>query len=106
MTRWGLLAVSVWLLLLALPAGAGELRITVKGISSSNGAILIGLYDSAESFDRAIALSDKEGFLNDPVRVAGGALAKNDEKYMPPEVAAALKKSGHWQETAGQKVVQ
>jgi uncharacterized protein (DUF2141 family) len=77
MTRWGLLAVSVWLLLLALPAGAGELRITVKGISSSNGAILIGLYDSAESFDRAIALSDKEGFLNDPVRVAGGALRAN-----------------------------
>src|SRR5260221_11174401 len=77
MTRWGLLAVSVWLLLLALPAGAGELRVTVKGISSSNGAILIGLYDSAESFDRAIALSDKEGFLNDPVRVAGGALRAN-----------------------------
>jgi cytochrome c-type biogenesis protein CcmE len=28
-------------------------------------------------------------------------LAKHDENYMPPEVAAALKKSGHWQETAG-----
>ena len=25
-------------------------------------------------------------------------LAKHDEKYMPPEVAAALKKSGHWQD--------
>ena len=25
-------------------------------------------------------------------------LAKHDENYMPPEVADALKKSGHWQE--------
>jgi len=25
-------------------------------------------------------------------------LAKHDERYMPPEVAEALKKSGHWQE--------
>ena len=29
-------------------------------------------------------------------------LAKHDETYMPPEVAAALKKSGRWQETEGQ----
>jgi cytochrome c-type biogenesis protein CcmE len=28
-------------------------------------------------------------------------LAKHDEKYMPPEVVDALKRSGHWQE--GQK---
>jgi cytochrome c-type biogenesis protein CcmE len=27
-------------------------------------------------------------------------LAKHDERYMPPEVVAALKKSGHWQEGA------
>jgi cytochrome c-type biogenesis protein CcmE len=32
------------------------------------------------------------------VFVASTILAKHDEKYMPPEVAAALKKSGHWQE--------
>jgi len=25
-------------------------------------------------------------------------LAKHDEKYMPPEVAKALKESGRWQE--------
>jgi cytochrome c-type biogenesis protein CcmE len=31
------------------------------------------------------------------VFVATEVLAKHDEKYMPPEVAAALKKSGHWQ---------
>ena len=28
---------------------------------------------------------------------ASEVLAKHDEKYMPPEVADALKKSGHWQ---------
>lgn len=29
--------------------------------------------------------------------IASNVLAKHDEKYMPPEVAAALKKSGNWQ---------
>lgn len=29
---------------------------------------------------------------------ATSVLAKHDEKYMPPEVAAALRKSGHWQD--------
>jgi cytochrome c-type biogenesis protein CcmE len=31
---------------------------------------------------------------------ASQVLAKHDERYMPPEVVAALKKSGHWQEGA------
>jgi cytochrome c-type biogenesis protein CcmE len=30
--------------------------------------------------------------------IASEVLAKHDEKYMPPEVVAALKKSGRWQE--------
>jgi len=30
--------------------------------------------------------------------VATEVLAKHDEKYMPPEVVQALKKSGRWQE--------
>ena len=38
-----------------------------------------------------------EGFLNaDGVFVAAEVLAKHDENYMPPEVADALKKAGHW----------
>ncbi|MGE0062534.1 MAG: cytochrome c maturation protein CcmE [Xanthobacteraceae bacterium] len=32
---------------------------------------------------------------------ADSVLAKHDEKYMPREVADALKKSGHWQEDSG-----
>ena len=37
----------------------------------------------------------------DGVFRANEVLAKHDENYMPPEVAEALKKSGHWQETSG-----
>ena len=37
----------------------------------------------------------------DGVFTASEVLAKHDEKYMPPEVADALKKAGRWQETAG-----
>jgi cytochrome c-type biogenesis protein CcmE len=40
-----------------------------------------------------------EGHLGrDGVFVATEVLAKHDEKYMPKEVADALKKSGHWKE--------
>ena len=36
----------------------------------------------------------------DGVFRADEVLAKHDENYMPPEVADALKKAGHWQEGA------
>jgi len=39
----------------------------------------------------------------DGVFQASELLAKHDEKYMPPEVADALKKSGRWQEGADTK---
>ena len=43
-----------------------------------------------------------EGHLGpDGVFHAEEVLAKHDENYMPPEVADALKKSGHWQPAAG-----
>ena len=43
-----------------------------------------------------------EGMLrSDGTFRASNVLAKHDENYMPPEVAEALKKSGHWQETSG-----
>jgi cytochrome c-type biogenesis protein CcmE len=37
---------------------------------------------------------------------ASSVLAKHDEKYMPPEVADALKRSGHWQEGEGKAMSQ
>ncbi len=43
-----------------------------------------------------------EGRLRgDGVFAATSVLAKHDEKYMPPEVADALKKAGRWQEGNG-----
>lgn len=39
-----------------------------------------------------------EGTVRDGVLVADQVLAKHDEKYMPPEVAQALKDSGRWQQ--------
>jgi len=40
-----------------------------------------------------------EGKLDHGTFRAASVLAKHDEKYMPPEVVDALKRSGHWQET-------
>ena len=37
-----------------------------------------------------------EGVLNKNIFEAKTVLAKHDENYMPPEVAKALKESGHW----------
>ncbi|WIM11034.1 cytochrome c maturation protein CcmE [Enhydrobacter sp.] len=43
-----------------------------------------------------------EGSLGaDGIFTAREVLAKHDEKYMPPEVAKALKESGRWQEGEG-----
>lgn len=39
-----------------------------------------------------------EGKYDGKKFTATEVLAKHDENYMPPEVAEALKKSGHWQE--------
>ncbi len=45
-----------------------------------------------------------EGYLSpDGVFLADKVLAKHDEKYMPRDVADALKKSGHWQEQGAAK---
>jgi uncharacterized protein (DUF2141 family) len=72
------LAVSVVL----LPAAAlgADLRVTVEGMRASTGTVLIGLYDGRTSFDRAIALSSKEGFLNDLERFAGAGLRAGRER--------------------------
>ena len=68
---------TVLLILFAPAVTASELRITVEGIRSPHGTLLIGLYDSLETFTRAIELSDKDGFLNDPNRFAAVALRAN-----------------------------
>jgi cytochrome c-type biogenesis protein CcmE len=68
-----------------------------------------GKADLAVVYDGALPDLFREGqgvvaegrLRGDGVFVAATVLAKHDEKYMPPEVADALKKSGHWQEGSG-----
>jgi uncharacterized protein (DUF2141 family) len=67
-------AFAAALCILAAPALAGELRIDIDGLRAPKGTVLIGLYDSEQSFDRAIELAGESGYRNDPQRVAGAAL--------------------------------
>jgi cytochrome c-type biogenesis protein CcmE len=77
--------------------GASVFKITdrVKSIPVTYNGILPDLFKPGQG---AVV----EGrFGPDGVFTADTVLAKHDEKYMPPEVAAALKKSGYWQEESG-----
>jgi uncharacterized protein (DUF2141 family) len=71
------LATAAALVVLPLSAGAGELRVTVDGIRAAHGTVLIGLYDSPESFEKAVGAAAKEGFLSDPDRFGAVALRAN-----------------------------
>jgi len=68
--------------------GAGEIRITYGG----------GLPDLFREGQGIVA---EGAFNSDGVFAATSVLAKHDETYMPPEVAAALRESGHWQDGEG-----
>ena len=70
-----------------------------------------GQKDLAVAFDGILPDLFREGqgvvaegrMRADGTFAAISVLAKHDEKYMPPEVADALKKSGRWQEGAAAK---
>ena len=70
-------AAAAVMIVLPLPVAAGELRITIDGIRSTHGVVLIGLYDSPASFGKAVEASAEEGFLVDPDRFAAVALRAN-----------------------------
>ena len=67
-----------------------------------------GKTDIAVTFDGVLPDLFREGqgvvaegrLRADGVFAASSVLAKHDEKYMPPEVADAVKKAGRWQEGA------
>ena len=101
--------------LVAKPAiAAGRIRIgglvETQSIEHQDGRrvafrVTDGMTDIAVSYDGILPDLFREGQgvvaegrVKDGVFVASTILAKHDEKYMPPEVAASLKKSGHWQE--------
>ena len=68
------MALALALAALPLPVPAAELRITIDGIRSSRGTVLIGVYDSATSFEKALRTSGSGAFVTDPSRVAAAAL--------------------------------
>jgi cytochrome c-type biogenesis protein CcmE len=76
------------------------------GGSSVDFRVTDGKTDIAVVFDGVLPDLFREGqgvvaegrLRADGVFVATSVLAKHDEKYMPPEVADALKKAGRWQE--------
>jgi uncharacterized protein (DUF2141 family) len=55
-------------------AAATDLRVTIEGVESSSGTLMIGLYDSEEHFLTAIGNAGKVGLLNDRSRLVGIAM--------------------------------
>ena len=68
-----------------------------KAIAVSYQGILPDLFREGQGVVAEGVVEPGGGFKADTV------LAKHDERYMPKEVADALKKSGHWQEDYGNK---
>src|ERR1700722_17237366 len=62
------------LLFFCSSAGASDLWVTIKGVTSSSGTLMIGLYDSEDHFHKAIANAGKVGLLNDRSRLVGIAM--------------------------------
>lgn len=55
-------------------AGASELRVTVDGVASSSGTLMVGLYDSEDHFRSATANAANLGLRNDRSRLVGIAM--------------------------------
>jgi cytochrome c-type biogenesis protein CcmE len=68
-----------------------------KGIKVAYQGILPDLFREGQGVIAEGALEPGGTFKADSV------LAKHDEKYMPKEVADALKKQGHWKDEYEQK---
>ncbi|MDO8289359.1 MAG: DUF2141 domain-containing protein [Parvibaculum sp.] len=60
--------------LAVMPAHAGDLKLTVVGVRSDDGALMIGFYDSAAKFEKAIDASAHVGLLSDKGRLIGATM--------------------------------
>jgi cytochrome c-type biogenesis protein CcmE len=73
-----------------------EVRFTVTDLQKTVPVVYRGMLPDLFREGQGVVA---EGTLGaDGVFVAREVLAKHDEKYMPPEVAKALKESGQWRE--------
>jgi cytochrome c-type biogenesis protein CcmE len=70
-----------------------EVRFRVTDLANSVGVSYTGILPDLFREGQGIVV---EGRIRNHVLIADQVLAKHDEKYMPPEVADALKKSGQW----------
>jgi cytochrome c-type biogenesis protein CcmE len=73
-----------------------EVRFTVTDLKQSLAVVYRGLLPDLFREGQGVVAEGAMGA--DGVFTAREVLAKHDEKYMPPEVAKALKESGRWQE--------
>jgi uncharacterized protein (DUF2141 family) len=62
------------IILSAVPALAAELRLTITGVHSDKGELLIGLYDNPDGFKSSIAHAATRGLLPDSGRLIGTAI--------------------------------
>ncbi|MDJ0951438.1 MAG: DUF2141 domain-containing protein [Alphaproteobacteria bacterium] len=75
MRMTGPTAVLAAALFWAVQAAAADLRLRIEGVQSTDGVLMIGVYDSEPGFDRALELYDRpDGFIKDRDRLAGAAL--------------------------------
>lgn len=77
-----------------------EVRFTVTDTAKSVPVRYAGILPDLFREGQGVVTEGKLG--GDGVFLADSVLAKHDENYMPPEVADALKKQGHWQSEDGQ----
>lgn len=88
----GFLLVSV----LATPTQAGDLALTVKGVQSNSGQLMIGLYDSEANWEEALENSARVGLLNDKGRLIGVTMRAKEGSQgisfmqLPPGEYAAI----------------
>ena len=79
MAQWrratrGLSSALILVALSTVPALSAELRLTISGVRSDSGEILVALYDNADGFRSAIANAGKRGLLPDSGRLIGTAI--------------------------------
>ena len=60
--------------LVAVPALAAELRLTIKGVRSDDGEILIALYDDPKGYESALANAATRGLMPDSGRLIGTSI--------------------------------
>ncbi|MBV8392217.1 MAG: cytochrome c maturation protein CcmE [Alphaproteobacteria bacterium] len=78
-----------------------EVRFKVTDLKQSTPVVYRGILPDLFREGQGVIAEGTLG--SDGTFVAREVLAKHDEKYMPPEVAKALKDSGRWQEGGGGK---